>query len=88
MNAKICGMKKVRVPKMIRATEAARLCGVSRQAIYNYVHAGWVGIDQEAYDRYGVILIDRDDVLRVSKEKQELREIRHAEKPGRKSKSE
>lgn len=69
---------------MIRVGEAKRLCDVSRQTIYNYIHSGDVSIDQEAYDKYGVVLIDKDEVLTACEKRAGMRELRRAKNPGRK----
>lgn len=80
-------MKAVKIPKMIRIGEAARLTGLSRQAIYNYVHEGAVSVDADAY-KYGVIMLDKDDLLRAFDERAEMRKARYSENPGRPPKTE
>ncbi len=80
----IIRMKKVKVREMIRVGEARKLCSVSRQTVYNYIHSGEVSIDQEAYDKYGVVLVDKDEVLTAYKKRADMRELRRAKNPGRK----
>jgi hypothetical protein len=80
-------MKAIKIPEMIKIREAVRLTGLSRQAIYNYVHAGAVGVDADAY-KYGVIMIDKDDLLRTFEERAERRAAQRAQNPGRPPKGE
>ena len=81
----IIRMKKVKVREMIRVGEAIKLCSVSRQTIYNYIHSGEVSIDQEAYDKYGVVLVDKDEVLAAYKNRSDMRELRRAKNQWRKT---
>ena len=80
-------MKAVKVPEMIRVGEAARLTGLSRQAIYDYVHGGVVSVDADA-QKYGVFLVDKEDLLRTFQERAERREAQRAQNPGRPPKTE
>lgn len=56
-------MRKKDLDRMITIQEAADLVGVSRQAIYYWINAGFLGYEQKGYFR----LLNKEAVLAASK---------------------
>ena len=66
--------------RMIRVQEAANLCGLTRQTIYDYITDGKIRINKEAYAKFQIIRVNHDDVIRTANERAEMRKRRDAKK--------
>jgi predicted site-specific integrase-resolvase len=70
----LMGMKtQTEHTKMVKVAEAAKAAGVSRWTIHLYIKDGVVRIDKKAYNDYGVLRVNLNDVLETADRRAEMR---------------